>query len=343
VTLDRLDALVTGGLFKFVISTSHDPDVDWASMGMADPATSHQIEECEGALGLTLPAPYRAFLERWNGGHLWQVMHGNRRIYETIHLFGTEELVYRNLRLRGWMPSDFHRGLLWFGRTDNRYHLFDLSTRTAAPAVVGGGELDKPHDWLRNRVAESFTDFLKKLLDSDGGEFWLPNNRAGLMQHVLGVLDSMIVQAPYPAQYPNVGRVTVTYRLGPGARPEELARVETALGFRLPGPLRTLLTKWNGADLFCVSQDGQELWNVHVLDTSYLSSSSCLHQVGDGRYLAFAASHGHKFLLNVDAEESPVYFAPDGPMDRVFDLAPSLSRFLWTLQEERGRRFWVGP
>lgn len=341
VVLDRLAELVDKGSFDFVISTEQNPQVVLARMEMAPPATKEQLKECEGALGTALPPSYRDFLQRWNGGRLWVVYENGQRVYEALRLFSTKDLIEENLWLRSSKTRDLSTAaLLWFGETWGWYHLFDLASNPDDPPVVGGDEHAKPKVWLAKTEAVSFIAFLGRMLDLDGGEFWIPNNRAGRMEHILGVLKLLVVQAPWPANFPTLGWVTVDQTVKPGADEAELAAVEAALGTRVPQSLAVLLRTWNGAELYRISQEGRELWSVRVHDTTTHGTEDTL-VFHDTRFLVVAETEGYRFALDLSAAESPVYAIADGAPPMF--VAPSLADFLWTLRDEKGRRFWVGP
>lgn len=79
-----------------------DVEIRWPIHPPEPPATEDQLLACERALGVTLDRKYRAFLTHANG---W------RGFYQTVDLFGTDELVGGGL-------FDHARRMLQVGSSD---------------------------------------------------------------------------------------------------------------------------------------------------------------------------------------------------------------------------------
>lgn len=120
-----------------------------------------------------------------------------------------------------------------------------------------------------------------------------------------------------------------------------MAAVEAALGYNLPRSVGVLLRTWNGAELYRVSQDSRPLWSVRVLDTAAHMRGDGAISLGDTRYLVAADTEGYQFALDLSVQESPLFAIAGGAPPML--VAPSLADFLWTLKDENGRRFWLGP
>jgi hypothetical protein len=169
-TLDvtRLDGLI-GRLYRIQREggiTVHNAEFrDHYEVSLFPPATAQQIQNVELALGKRLPADFTYFWRATNGANLFvndSALHG-------VGVASTEmmsELEQDEAEIYG--RGSLRRHAV-FARVNGAgdFLAFDLATG----AVVDGIHAEQPDEW--RVIADSFTDWLERLVDGYGRYYWL--------------------------------------------------------------------------------------------------------------------------------------------------------------------------
>lgn len=135
-------------------------------------ATEEEIRRTEIALGVKLPRNYKQFLLKYNGAELY-----NYDDLDGFLLLGTEELAKYQEELRELYEDDWIDSIVVFCEVlgEGNYLAFDtarMSANEESPVLDGFHELP-PKEWLP--ISDDFADWLSRLIESNGGKYWLEN------------------------------------------------------------------------------------------------------------------------------------------------------------------------
>lgn len=130
------------------------------------PASNYDIKVIEGRLSKRIPDSLKEFLLNWNGGEIY-----NAEYLGGFRLFGTGELLERNNSLQGVYGRDWEDDILVvavsFGDGDH------IGVNVNTGRILDAFHEGEPNEWLEKVIAESFGDWINKLVEAHGHRYWL--------------------------------------------------------------------------------------------------------------------------------------------------------------------------
>lgn len=128
-------------------------------------SSTEKVEDIEKLIGREFPTDYRRFLNKYNGARLYD--------YDGIDGFvilGCEEIVKANNFAKATFEEDWPSHLLVFAKYigESNYLAFNMLQENS---VVDCYFEEIPRNW--SVIANSFDDFLDRLIGSEGNKYWL--------------------------------------------------------------------------------------------------------------------------------------------------------------------------